>query len=266
MKRLALVAGPVALALVYLVAQFLVPDGARDRFFVVEVATMKILALTGCIVAASRYRLSEYVGIAWTLLGVHYGVLLANDLLFGPVVHLPGVVGHKADVLRAVCIIVANAAGGACAIMLARVWRAAGLIFPGSSAWQRAAVFLGMAVALAVVGWGMWRDLQSLVAGDPVAITAVASDLGDLVGFSMIAPLLLVAVAMRGGSLAWPWGLITASYIFWLLYDMTWSFHAQMSLREPTFLSLVELWRCLACGFAASAGLAQRWASRARTD
>jgi hypothetical protein len=266
MKRLALVATPLALALVYLVVQSLIPDAARDRFFVAEVAIMKVLAVSGCLIAASRYRRGEYVGVAWTLLAVHYGVLLVDDLLFGTVVHLPSVVGHRGDVARAICIVVANAAGSVCAIMLARVWRTAGLILPGSPSRQRAAVVFGMAVAVAVVGWGTSKDVQSLMAGDPVAITAIASDLGDLVGFSMIAPLLLIALAMRGGSLAWPWGLITTTYISWLLYDMTWSFHAQLGLHERAFWTVAELWRCLACGFAASAGVAQRWASSAQTD
>ena len=36
---------------------------------------------------------------------------------------------------------------------------------------------------------------------------------------SVIAPLSLRALAMRGGTLAWPWGLVAASAFVWMTFD-----------------------------------------------
>jgi hypothetical protein len=252
---------PLVAAAAYLVAQALVPDGARAGFFAAEVALAKLIGLVGCTLAASRYRRGEYLHVAWTLLAVHYALLIVEELAFGWVVHLPGLDEHALVVGRSVCIIAANLAASLCAILLARLWRLAGMALP-SPATQRLAVGLALVAALALVGWGIAKDVRHLAGGDRGAIIAIASDVGDLVGFAVIAPLSLVALAMRGGTLFWPWALITASYVAWLGYDMTWSFQAQLGLGERTLTTLAELWRCLACALALSAGLAQRRALR----
>src|SRR5262249_3172302 len=154
---------------------------------------------------------------AWTLLGVHYLLILTQELLFGTLVHLPGLSEHTLATLRAVLVVGANVAASTCAVMLARIWRAAGLFLPPPGRAQRGLVVSAMVLAIAVVGWGARSDLAHLAGGD--LVVALAADFGDLVGFGVIAPLVLIALAMRGGSLAWPWGLITASYIAWLIYD-----------------------------------------------
>jgi hypothetical protein len=90
----------------------------------------------------------------------------------------------------------------------------------------------------------------------------VASNLGDIVSFSAIAPILLTAIAMRGGALAWPWALVTLSNVGWLLYDLSWSFERQWALSEHTLRIIAEFWRGQGCIMAFAAGLAQRWAIR----
>ncbi|HEX9103055.1 MAG TPA: hypothetical protein VF997_12670 [Polyangia bacterium] len=261
-NKATLVAIPLVVAAAFLTLQSLfVDEHARRLFFTTEIATMKLLAAAGCFVAASRYRRREYMGIAWYLIGGDYFLLFAKDLLFGRVIHLPNLDPELASTLRAIFVIVANVSASVGCIMLARVWHVAGIALPGSRRIQYAAMLLGVAFAVAIVGWGTWQDLHNL-RNDKESIVAVASNLGDIVSFSAIAPILLTAIAMRGGALAWPWALVTLSNVGWLLYDMTWSFERQWALSEHTLRIVAEFFRAQGCAMALSAGLAQRWAIR----
>jgi hypothetical protein len=261
-KTMALLA-PLLVAALYLAAVAVAGAGGRERLLAFEVPAVKLLALAGCVAAATRYRRGEYLHTAWSLLALHYGLIFFTELAIGSMVRVPGLEGARGHVARYSSTVLANIAGAVAAVLLARVGRLAGMGVP-SRAWRRVALAAAIVAAAVIVGWGAWKDLGHALAGDPVAITAVASDLGDLVCFSAIAPLLLIAVAMRGGSLAWPWGLITASYAAWMLYDMLWSFQETVGLSVGTQVVGSELARTLACALAFSAGLAQRWASRAR--
>ncbi|MGZ3408555.1 MAG: hypothetical protein ACXVAN_19025 [Polyangia bacterium] len=262
-NKATLVAIPIVVAVAYLILQSLfAEDHARKLFFVTEIATVKLFAAAGCFIAASRYRRTEYMGVAWYLIGADYFLLFAKDLLFGRVIHLPGLDPELASTLRVVFVIVANCTASLGAIMLARVWHVAGIALPGSRRIQYAAMMFGVAIAIGIVGWGTWHDIGNLRNGDKEAIVAIASNLGDIIAFSAIAPILLTAIAMRGGALAWPWALVTLSNVGWLLYDMTWSFERQWALSEHTLRIIAELFRAQGCAMAFAAGLAQRWAIR----
>src|SRR5205823_5554509 len=104
-----LIAIPVIVAIAYLALQSLfVEEHARRLFFTSEIATMKLLAAAGCWVAASRYRRREYMAIAWYLIGGDYALLFVKDLMFGRVLHLPGLDPDMAATLRAIFVILAN--------------------------------------------------------------------------------------------------------------------------------------------------------------
>ncbi len=258
-----LVAIPVVTGLAYLIAQaFFVEDHVRRLFFTSEIATMKLFGAAGCFIAASRYRRREYMGIAWYLIGIDYFLLFAKDLMFGRVIHLPGMDPELASTLRVIFVVIGNVASAIGCIMLARVWHVAGIALPGSRRLQYAAMLIGIAFAVALVGYGTWQDIGNLRHGDKDAYVAIASNLGDIVSFSAIAPILLTAIAMRGGALAWPWALVTLSNMGWLLYDMSWSFERQWALSEHTLRIIAEFWRGQGCIMAFAAGLAQRWAIR----
>ena len=263
-QKALLVAIPIVVGAAYLVAQsFFAEEPARRTFFIVEIAIMKLLGAAGCFVAASRYRRREYMGVAWYLIGIDYFLLFAKDLMFGKTVHLPNLDPELAATLRVIFVVIGNVASAVGCVMLARVWHVAGIALPGSRRLQYAAMLVGIAVAVALVGWGTWQDLGTLRhTGDKDAYVAIASNLGDIVSFSAIAPILLTAIAMRGGALAWPWALVTLSNMGWLLYDMSWSFERQWALSEHTLRIVAEFWRGQGCIMAFAAGLAQRWAIR----
>jgi hypothetical protein len=258
-----LVAIPIVTALAYLVVQsFYVEELTRKLFFTTEIATMKLFAAAGCFIAASRYRRREYMAVAWYLIGIDYFLLFVKDILFGKTIHLANLDPDTAATMRVVFVVIGNLGSALGCIMLARVWHVAGIALPGSRQLQRTAMLIGICFAIAIVGWGTWQDIGHLRNGDKEAFVAVASNLGDIVSFSAIAPILLTAIAMRGGALAWPWALVTLSNVGWLLYDMSWSFERQWALSEHTLRIIAEFWRLTACMMAFTAGLAQRWAIR----
>ena len=260
MNKKVRVAIPILIAVAYVVLQALFPVGstARAHFYVGEISAMKLFAAIGCIAAATRYRGLEYTAVAWWLLGVDYFLLFAKDMLFGRIVHLAGA---ESSTSRTIFVVIANLSAAVGSVMLARVWHVAGIALPGSRTSQRALLGFAIVVAIAIVGIGTWNDFHRLHT-DSEAVVGIASSIGDVVCFSVIAPLLLTALAMRGGALFWPWALITASNVAWLLYDVTWGFQRQLHFDEATLKTIAELWRALGCSLAAVAGLAQRQAMR----
>src|SRR5262249_20271318 len=163
---------------------------------------------------------------------------------------------ETAATFRVVFVVIGNLGSALGCVMLARVWHVAGIALPGSRRLQYAAIVVGIGVACAIVGWGTWQDIGHLRQGDKEAFVALASTLGDIASFSAIAPILLTAIAMRGGALAWPWALVTLSNVCWLLYDMTWSFERQWALSEHTLRIIAEFFRAQGCAMAFAAGLA----------
>jgi hypothetical protein len=120
-------------------------------------------------------------------------------------------------------------------------------------------VTLGVAVvALAVAGPVAWRHLQTILAGDWGNLVMLVSAVVDILALCLIAPLLMTTLALRGGIVSWPWGLVTASLFCWLLYDVA------AGLRGSLFpgFPLTDVFRGLAENYLFAAGLAQRFVVR----
>jgi hypothetical protein len=147
--------------------------------------------------------------------------------------------------------------------LLARTSRIAGLEPPGSRTARMALVVFGTVVAVSLVAPGMYGDLREVRGGDVAALVNVAGDVGDVISFLLIAPVLLTAIAMRGGRLLWPWALLTLGNIGWLVFDAPAAFAAVAGGMTPTLKAVTEASRMAACLYYAAAGLAQRWAVRA---
>jgi hypothetical protein len=123
-------------------------------------------------------------------------------------------------------------------------------------------------IALVVAGALLAPDVKVAMRGGPVDVIAIISGTADVISLSLIAPVLFTVLAMRGGILAWPWGLYTASLVCWLLYD-----GGEALLRIDALVAMApglrvfkESMRLLACAFVCSAGLAQRSAVVAIRD
>jgi hypothetical protein len=216
----------------------------------------KMLALSGAISAALAFERGEYLNRAWLTFGGCYLLLLVNDALGAA-----GATGHQMMVVRGLVVVVANACSVGGTWMLARAWSVAGLDDEGDSRTRRRLMFAGAAVlALAITGWPLLKDVQGLLGGEPVALISIASDLGDTFTLALVAPVMHTALAMRGGVLRWPWGMVTLSGLAWLVYDATSSVIDLPRVGPGVALVASESFRVLANGWVFSAGVSQRLA------
>jgi hypothetical protein len=251
------------LACVVLVAGILTtaPDGGRLAFYRYEILVVKALATIGCLYAALAFRRGDYLQRAWLFLGASYFLLLLIDLFFAPPAHT-GATGFSPAVMRVrgAIVLVSNLSAVVGTFMLARAWSAAGLERPGSALSRRLLGVVVSVVVLVVVGQSIYVDVRDLAGGNLQGFAGLASDVGDLITLLLIVPVLLTALALRGGVLAWAWLLVAATQISWLLYDAAgtvgFAFHLEHAHTRPA----EELFRTLACTLACVSGIAQRWA------
>ena len=235
-------------------------DG-RLAFYRYEILAVKALATIGCLYAALAFRRGDYLRRAWLLLGGSYFLLLAIDLFFAPPAH-SGATGLSPSVMRVrgAIVLLSNLSAVVGTFMLARAWKATGLERPGSALARRALGVGVTVVVLAVVGQSIYVDLRDLAGGNLQGFAGLASDVGDLVTLLLIVPVLLTALALRGGVLAWAWLLVSATQLSWLFYDAVGTVGFAFHLEHAQMRPVEELFRTLACTFAFVSGLAQRWA------
>jgi hypothetical protein len=247
---------PLALALALALVQSLVSD--PHELYRYEVLLMKGLAAIGSAAAGVRFLRRDYLRSAWLLTCASFSLLFVKDLVFG--------IGWRSmgsefpisvAWTRGALTIAANVCGGIGALLLARAWQVAGLLLPGSRLARFGVLVAATVLALATAGAATLGDLRDVFAGYVQRIPFVASDLGDIVELIIIAPVLLTALALRGGLLAWPWTLMAASQIGWLLYDAAGTYGGEYA-DPKRLLAIEEVFRCLACLFAFSSGVAQR--------
>ncbi|MES1244530.1 MAG: hypothetical protein ABUT39_23190 [Acidobacteriota bacterium] len=220
-------------------------DGGEDDGFVAgQRILVRILAAAGCWAAASAFESGDRLRRAWLWLGIGTLFILARDLLRLSPVFAPSPEPQAAHILTTLGIL-ANLAELVGIWRLARAWSLLTIDRPGGRAGLAAVFLVTSALALGVAGPGA---LHAVRAHDLILVT---SALVDIVTLCLIAPLLLTALALRGGTFFWPWALITASRLSWLLYD------AVAGLAPGGALQLPDLFRGLAENFLFVAGLAQ---------
>jgi hypothetical protein len=221
----------------------------------IEVAVAEAAATAGCVVAATSFEWRDHLARAWALQGLMYMLLLVRclGLAFG---FLTG--GSLAD---GVLTSVANIGGIFSNLMLARTAHLAGIDIVISSHLRRAAWLVAAIIGGLASGSGIVRAVGRLASGNLAAIVSIASRTGDIVGFVLIAPLLLTTLALRQGLLVWPWALLTAANLCWLGADFA---HTALTQLPGQLSPLYDAFRFPACLFVMTAGIAQRWVIDAR--
>ena len=219
----------------------------------VAVELLRVGAAAACVAAAMRYAAGERLHAAWLLLALNLVLLLVKDVLFGPQLHLhlplPGA--------RAALVMSGNAATVVAMLLLAGALRATGFAELVSRRRQVVAQLASIALALATTGWAFSVNLASLRHGTPGAAEHLASDVGDFLTFSLIAPLALVTVALRGGALFWPWLFLVLSKVCWMLFDVI------LIAHSDRVRPWAELCRLSALALLMAAGIAQTISARA---
>ncbi len=184
-------------------------------------------------------------------------LLLLRDLTLIPAV-AGALTPRQTEVFRGLLVVAANASQVWGTWLLARAWKVAALTLPASPSSQRLLTAAVVVVVVGVTGPGMLHNVARIQGGELAALAGLASGAGDAVALMLIAPLLLTALALRGGLFGWPFALLTASYLAWLLYDAALALGPAAGLDVAGARSLSELFRALGCLLGFSAGLAQR--------
>jgi hypothetical protein len=256
MKSRALWLLPLAgVALYFVATRFVGAD--RAAFYFGEALLVKALAMIACIAAAVRFDRGDRMRTIWMLFVADFALLLVKELVVHPVA--AGILGPPLVAwLRAICLIGANVAGTLAWIVLARTWRVAGLTLDGSPAAQRAILVVAIIAGIVLVGWGTMSDLRALFAGQGKYAINVLSDVADVVGFALAAPVALTAWTLRGGSLSWPYVYLTTCTFTWMLFDIA----QAIGGTEGAARSTEELLRIIACSLHVAAAVATRWAVR----
>ncbi len=219
-------------------------------------------AATGTLLAATTFAPGDAMRPGWLLLSASYLVLLPARLVTGAAMGgLGEAAAARAPALVASLSVLSGALGLVGFLALVRAWNAAGLDLTTRA--SRVALRLAaLAAALALAGPDLVERFPAAAAGDPLAVTDVVTDLLDGALFVVAAPVLRAALAMGGGLVAWPWGLLTLSLLAWLGYDAAVLWGDALSLAPRTGRVVEESMRTLGACAAFSAGMAQRWVMR----
>ena len=259
-----LAAVPIALGAVVLVGVAAIEaEVARTIFFRVEVEAVKLLALFGCMAAAAAFERGDYLRRAWGLVGACMLLLLVRDLTIIPAVG--AALGPRAEGIRTVIVTVANLLSIAGSWFFACTWRVAQIDLPGSARGKRTAFTLTALLVTSLALYAAFFDVQALGRGQERAWVSLASDAGDILSLWFIAPVMLTALAMRGGLLMWPWAFQTASLLAWLAYDGTVALDYVAGAGPLAIKTTSEFFRALACGSSFAAGMAQCKVVRSQT-
>jgi len=250
MKRLLLIA-PAAVV-VFLVAHALVPPSAEESAYVVEVMILAVAAACGGVIGGHRFERGDYLRTAWYATAASYALLAAS----APFHWAPAQTGFLVG--RGVLTLAANVAMVTAMWLFGRAYHVAGIDL-GSPVRKVTTGVVAGALALAVAGVQLVQAARALAAGQLVGMVNLFGAAGDVLVIALIAPIFLTARALRGGLLMWPWTLIAATNIAWLIND------AQSLIAEllpasagHAVESWTEMWRVAACALMLTAGLAQR--------
>jgi len=226
-------------------------------FYLLWVTAAKTIATVACLAAMLQFQPRDYLFGAWLTSALNYGLLLVTDLI-GWGHRLSGAYSPKENLARAIVIVAANVLAPVPAILLAYALRVAGLVFPGTKAQRSLLIVVTVAIAGLLTGPSIWQSV-SWVAGGQVreGITNGVIALGDAIPVILLAPLLLTALSLRGGTLVWPFGLYTAGTFVWMLYDASDHLVDAVPLNVTLGHVLIQGCRTLACLIIGAAALAQ---------
>ncbi len=221
------------------------------------VVNAKALSAVGAVIALFQFAPRDYLRRAWSLMALGSALLVEADVvnaLLEPVAS-----ATTLGLTRSVLVVASNIVAPVAMVMFARALTVAGLDMAVTPAKRVAWGAVAIVVAVAVAGPGALEGVHGLAAGNVRALAIIASALGDMVTLVLLAPLVYNVITLRGGTLLWPFVLLAASSLSWLIYDgagiiADW-------IGEPTAgIPIQQCCRIWACVFLFAAGLAQRWA------
>jgi hypothetical protein len=215
---------------------------------------VRILGVVGCFLAVSVFERGDHLRRAWLWLGWGSVAIFLRDLLrLLPALQPPSAPPWTPAALTGLGVL-SNLALLAGIWTLAHAWKRASIALPGGRSGVVTIAVVTALLALAVAGPGALQAARDVARGEWGSLILLVSAVVDIISLCLIAPLLLTAVSLRGGLFSWPWGLITASRLSWLLYDGA---VALAPSSTPAAFPLAELCRGVAITYLFAAGVAQ---------
>ncbi len=249
MSYRALVGFPFVMVILVAIGVAVVGPASRDVVFQIAIDTAKLLALVGLARAALSFEPDEYLRRGWGLFAICYVFLLARDAApFLPASPL------TIEVLRAVFVTMGNLCLVLAVWTLARAWTVAGLEFPGTRGARTAIIAAAIIAAIALAGPELYVDVRDTITGRSPGYASIGSDIGDILALPLIAPVALTALAVRGGTLRWPWTLLTSSFAAWLAFDTFTTLPELFTVPLAPFQFLAAESHILAIALACAAG------------
>ncbi|HEX9943598.1 MAG TPA: hypothetical protein VGG03_16420 [Thermoanaerobaculia bacterium] len=241
------------------IARSLVGGEALSPFVSWQRLLVRVLAAVGCFAAVSVFERGDHLRRAWLWLGWGTVVIFLRDVLRLLPAFQPANAGPGEQAVLTGLGILSNIALLTGIWMLARSWKMAAISLPGGRSGAVAVGVITAALAILVAGPGALKSALELAGGDWSALVLVVSAVVDIITLCLVAPLLLTAVSLRGGLFSWPWALVTASQLSWLLYDAVAAFGGGPA---PGAFPLPDVFRGLAENYLFAAGLAQLFVVR----
>jgi hypothetical protein len=246
---------PLVFAAVFVVAVLTLDGGALTAFTLGQRLLVRLLAIVGSFWAAAVFARGDHLRRAWQWLAWGTVAVLVRDLLrIVPDLAAWTDASSAGAALVQTLGVLSNVGLLLGVWLLARSWKVAALTVPGGRAGMAVTTTVVAVLALAVAGPAALARLLDVAAGDGSQLVLLVSAVVDVLALCLLSPLLLTAVSLRGGSFSWPFALLAASLLSWLLYDA--AAHWQQAL-SPGGFPTAELFRGLAQNFQFVAGLAQ---------
>lgn len=250
---------PVVAVAALVAAWAATPAGDAARLLQASDVLASAAAAAACLAAGAAFSPGDHLWRAWILQSISWLALAAALLIGGGAATAAG---GAMTPLHAAALVASNATGLASLAFFAAVLWKADLGFTASTA-ERVGVWAAAAVvALAFAGVVLMSDLaQAVTTGSLRDVIFVIADTTDLLVFLLTAPILLVALGVRGGALALIWGLAAAGNFGWILVDAATG--PMGDLLDPAHARLLAHTGTAAAAWCwAAAALAQRRVAR----
>jgi hypothetical protein len=251
-----LVLGLAVPALFFLLARLTMDQPWNGDLLYWGSMSARVIALIGSLIGMFCFKPGEYLRKAWAFLAFSYILFIASSVLFGAHGSLP-----STSVIRLLLVGAGNVSAVIGIWLLARTWHSAGLEYSGSLAFSLSVTISGIALAILMAGPSVVGGLEAIVVGmeTDMALTNMISCFADLISLAMVAPMLLTALALRGGPLFWTWFFLFSNLFGWLLFDAVFAWGPDLGMSEATVSSASHTFRILACLLLLLAGLSQRF-------
>jgi hypothetical protein len=227
------------------------------RALSLEVMAAKGLGAVGLAAAGLSLARGDYLRRGYLFGAACYVLLVLRDVTY--FVELgPSPLGVRLELWRGAVVAFANTFGVLGTWTLARVWNAAGIDLTAKLPARLLVVAAAAFFAVLLTGASFVEHVRALAGGALGPVVSVVSDVADAISLCLIAPVVLVALAMRGGILRWPWGFFAASLVLWLAYDAATAIGPLLHVAPFPARTVADTLRSAASAFALSAGIAQR--------